>query len=477
MSLKKTTFWFVLVNGLNFGINFIFAPFLSRALSMEEYGSFGQTLMVSQFIILIFCLGIPSVYTMLLSEYKEKISFLFSQVNYLLLIFSILSIPLQIILAHNSQNWIGNDIKTELSIFVFHTIGGILSSILTLHLVYRQTTKPLLWATLLLNALKVCFALFMIQYHHSYIGFIWIIAIIPLLNFILLYFLVPSHDKKWEKFNFKIAKKITKESYPYFILGLLGHATLYIDGWMVSKMLSVEEYAIYRNGAIEIPFIATIYSSVATVMLGRISDLFREGKINEIFELKRKASTMIAALIYPIVIFLIINADYLIPLYFSEKYSKSSYVFVFYSFSVLIRINDYQDLLILMKKRKNIILSNLLSFIVNFFLIFILIKQYKSYGASIAYSISIILLATLMTFYTLKNCSKKISSYFDLYKISYIIALCVLILFTTNIFKSNFIIFVFYSIFALLLVYLIEIKTLKLYELKIIPNILKKWLT
>lgn len=465
MSLKKTTFWLVLVNGINFGINFIFAPFLSRALSIEDYGSYGQALMTSQLLVLIFSIGIPSVYTMLLSQYRKNANILFSHVSYIFFILSLISIVLQFILAVTSKNWLGNDISKELSIFIFHTIGGILSSILTLHLIFRQISKPLVWITLFLNTVKIIFALLMIQYYHNYFGFIWVISIIPLLNLFLLYIQIPKLDRKWTSLKYYIIKKIVLESYPYFILGILGYATLYIDGWMVSKMLTVNDYAIYRNGAIEIPFIATIYSSIASVQLGRLSILFREKKIDEIFELKKKTSSITASITFPVILFLIINSTYLIPIYFSEKYIGSSQVFSIYSIAVLLRISDYHDLLVLQRKRFKIILIYIITTILNIIVSFLLITKFNSIGASISYTLTIFIFVFIIVTYTLKINRKSIFDYFDFrHLFTVIVTSVILAIFVKNIFNGSFVRFIFYSLFIYGIYYIYIIRKFRLYD-------------
>jgi O-antigen/teichoic acid export membrane protein len=475
MSLKKTTFWLVLVNGINFGINFIFAPFLSRALSIEDYGSYGQALMTSQLLVLIFSIGIPSVYTMLLSQYRKNANILFSHVSYIFFILTLISIVIQFILAVTSKNWLGNDISKELSIFIFHTIGGILSSILTLHLIFRQISKPLVWITLFLNTVKIIFALLMIQYYHNYYGFIWVISIMPLLNLFLLYIQIPKLDRKWTSLKYYIIKKIVLESYPYFILGILGYATLYVDGWLISKMLSVNDYAIYRNGAIEIPFIATIYSSIASVLLGRLSILYRERKFDEIFEFKKKASTIIAAITYPIILILAINANYLIPLYFSNKYINSSIVFSLYSIAVMVRINDYTDLLILNKNRKIIIFAFFASFLFNLVTSIFLIKLLSSAGAALSYSLSIIFLASILTLFTCIKYNRKIHEYFDFNNIFKIFVLSLFLSFIVKQFTFNIIIFGIVSVLSVILAYFLGLKYFKWIEYSILPKQIQSW--
>jgi len=473
VSIKKTSFWLILVNGLNFGINFIFSPFLARTLTLEEYGSYGQALMVSQFLILIFTIGIPSVYMILMAKYRNKVNILFSQVNYIFFTMATLSIPIQIMLAVYSRYWLGNDISSELNIFIFHTIGSILSSVLTLHLVFYNITKPLLYTTLITNIIKISLALLMIYHFKSYEGFVFTIALIPILNWLILYINIPKLDKVWIYPKIKIAKTIILESYPYFILGLLGYATLYVDGWLISRMLTVEDYAIYRNGAIEIPFLATIYSSISTAMLGKLTLLYKENKIDEIFELKKKASTIIAFVTFPIVIFLIVNSKILIVSYLSNKYLDSFLVFSIYNFSSLVRINSYQDLLIINRSNNILLKSNFVISILNIIIMTVAIKSFGIYGAAFSYSLSVLLLAITLTYYTLKIFNRKIVEYFDSFAIFTVICFSFIFSFISYFLIENILIYFFIFAFYLFVVYGLLFRNFKFFDLAILPNRLR----
>ena len=56
---------------------------------------------------------------------------------------------------------------------------------------------------------------------------------------------------------------------------------------MISNMLSVEDYAIYRNGAFEVPFIATLYGSIGAIVLQDVARLWNSKRNVDILELKK----------------------------------------------------------------------------------------------------------------------------------------------------------------------------------------------
>ena len=51
----------VLGHGANALINFLFLPYLARALPKEDFGSYGQTLFISRIVLSMLFLGLPSI--------------------------------------------------------------------------------------------------------------------------------------------------------------------------------------------------------------------------------------------------------------------------------------------------------------------------------------------------------------------------------------------------------------------------------
>src|SRR5690606_1978672 len=103
--------------------------------------------------------------------------------------------------------------------------------------------------------------------------------------------------------------------FPMLLVALFGAGVLNIDGIIVSSILGVKEFAIYRAGAIELPFIGTICSTVATVIMPDLAKLAFAGNGKEIFTLNRKASNITAFIVIPTAMFLIFFGEEFITLY------------------------------------------------------------------------------------------------------------------------------------------------------------------
>ena len=114
-------------------------------------------------------------------------------------------------------------------------------------------------------------------------------------------------------------------------------------------------------------------------------------------------------------------------------YSDSSLIFFVYCFLLLIRINDYQDILISADKTKIILYTVVSALLLNLFLNHILIKEIGSIGAAISSILSYYALATTQLYISLKKIGFKVKEIFNFKPMFILLLVCVFII---SIFKS-----------------------------------------
>ena len=71
---------------------------------------------------------------------------------------------------------------------------------------------------------------------------------------------------------------------PLAISSLIEKSLVYLDGVMVSAMLTTTAYAFYRAGAVEVPFVAGLYGSVTAIVMPEIAKLFSDNNLKEIIK-------------------------------------------------------------------------------------------------------------------------------------------------------------------------------------------------
>lgn len=461
-SKEKQIFTYILSTGVTFLITFISQPYLARSLNYIDFGSYSQVLLIGSYASIILGLSIYQIINVLYPEYQGKEKILFStSVNLILItgtLGSILLILLSPLLSSGFQN---PTLKLLLWLYVPSIFFDLISSLISMTLIYHNKAKQVAYLVFLSNAIRILFLFISIHFYNSLSLSFILLSMNSLLFMFLNYYFLPPQLYSVKILNKHTIKKTIQLCWPVYLTNFVGAGFFFIDGFIISSLLPIKDFSIYRNGAIEIPFISTIYASVSLILLPEFAKLYGNKKVNEIFATKQKISLLSAAIIYPVIILFIALSHFFIILYLSDKYSESVLIFAIYNLSALVRITDYQDILMISRKNHLILYSNIIVLIINIILNIVLIKLLGIYGAAIAYTLSIYILAFILTYLTISQFNMKVRNYFDLPKIFNIILIsCIgslLVYFINQHIDSN-VIKGFVFIFYLIITYLLLIK-------------------
>ncbi len=406
---KKVSVLFI-ANFINFLISFLIVPFLSRALSYEEYGTYSQILLFAAFFLVIFNFGISTISNVVLAEQEKIASKVFNTVFLILFTASLTGIIIILLTGKNWNEVFNNDSFFKNLVYFIPTLffQSICSYFLNTLMFYNKV-KPIAIIVVITNILKLAMMLYAMYVLKSLTAIFIAISLFTMLQAVLLYLALPAHVRKINfKYDGKIARQLFTPSLPIMFTGLLGSGILYANGIFISNMLSVKDYAIYKNGAIEFPLVAVIASSILAVTMPAYAKLKVKEKNGGILDLRKKANLLAAALIFPICSFLFFFSREFIVLYLSDKYVESSLLFSVFNLAILFRFTSYQDLLIIYKRTKYIFLANVIVLVISLSLNFYLIKNMGLMGAVLAYLFSVLSLAVVLTFITCKTLKIKL---------------------------------------------------------------------
>jgi O-antigen/teichoic acid export membrane protein len=133
-------------------------------------------------------------------------------------------------------------------------------------------------------------------------------------------------------------------------------------------------------------------------------------------------------IVYPVVFYFLVFHYEFITAYFSLKYKESAVIFAIYTCTCLIRINDYQDVLVASGNSKYILRSNVYYSICNILLVILLGYFFKGVGIAVASFISVVFLAFMLLRYDAIILSKKVRHFFELKNILKLALFCLLFL-------------------------------------------------
>jgi O-antigen/teichoic acid export membrane protein len=280
--------------------------------------------------------------------------------------------------------------------------------------------------TVTTNLLRLGTLFFVIHYFPSLQLIFWALNAVALIQALAMYSAVPASVKSGFSFDRHIFKRVTEISGPLMLSGVVDRSVVYVDGIIISAMLTTKDFAIYRAGAFEVPFISSLYGSVAFIVIPEVAKLINKGKFDEIANLKRKAITSTAFIVYPILVFLLFFCKPLLTFYISDKYLGSAAVFAIFSLALLVRVNDYQDILISSGNGKTIFRTTSIMFFVNLTLNLVLIRFMGPVGGALSYIIWLFLYAFVLSLKSASTIHKSVFDFFDLKKLGLILLVSIL---------------------------------------------------
>ena len=236
-------------------------------------------------------------------------------------------------------------------------------------------------------------------YLGSFIIFLFIFAAPLLKNF--------KYFNYKQKHFFQENKKFLKFSFPLMITGAGALLITYIDTILLTYFDTLANVGIYNIIYPTALLIILIGSSLGSILLPVITELWILRKKEYIVDILKKINKYLLAFSLPILIILMFFSKKLINLFFG-----SDYVFGFIAFNILLigalfilftRINH--QALIAMKEPKKIMYMYLFGALINIVLNIILIPEYSLTGASVASTISFIFIWIMSLYYMQKKIS------------------------------------------------------------------------
>ena len=196
------------------------------------------------------------------------------------------------------------------------------------------------------------------------------------------------------KINTGYAKSLMVLGLPLVVSAVLSGSIEYVNGFIVQHYFDDATFAIFRNGAKELPLALLLANSFSNAMLPRFSDL---KSIDEPVVELRKSSLRLMHFLFPVSIVLMLLSKTLYPVLFNPTFAASAGVFNIYLLLVVSRLVFPQTILIGLKQTKIVMLISLAEALINIVFSILLIQfagiEGVAWGVIIACTAEKILLA------------------------------------------------------------------------------------
>jgi len=148
---------------------------------------------------------------------------------------------------------------------------------------------------------------------------------------------------------------------PLGLGALVGTLCQSLDQVLVSALCPPESFAVFVNGATEIPLIGIITGSVSSVVIVDYARYYREGRTEEIVTLIHVAMTKCALVLLPVMAFLLCMAPEVMCLLFGKPYQASSIPFRLYLLMLPVRTLTFGAVLQATGNSRHILYQSMLS--------------------------------------------------------------------------------------------------------------------
>lgn len=175
-----------------------------------------------------------------------------------------------------------------------------------------------------------------------------------------------------------------KYALPLGISAVVGHLSLQLGRLFVAWRFSPAQYAVYVNGAMDIPFVSIIPAAVMTVVTPEMVRLHRAGQLREILEMWHSATRKVSVIFFPLTSFLLLFGTDAIVVLFSPRYAESSQIFRICVLILPLRVTVYGALLMASGRSGAVFAGSVLSLAVTALLCYLLIPILGVPGAAIA---------------------------------------------------------------------------------------------
>ncbi|MBN1756013.1 oligosaccharide flippase family protein [bacterium] len=368
-------------------VNIAVAVLLSRLLIQQDYGTYRQAILVIHTLISILMLGLPmSMYYFIPRMKREEQKGFVIQTFLLLsgigLVFTLLVFNFAPLIATKFNN---PDLTPYLKMFSFY--GWLTLPVLYVEslLIAIDRIKKAFIASLFMNLGRFAAILVAVLWNRDLATIFTAYIVFAGVNLLVLtYFSASEFKTSAIKFNPRLLLAQINYALPLGLSDAIGVLAREIDKIFISLFFVASQYAVYANGAINIPFIRTIPGAVGAVLMPRFVTLFKEKNNRELLQVWHESIRLVALIFLPLMFYSIIFARDIMVLLFSQNYSGSALPFMIYNLGIAGMVTIWANMLAAMGHTRDILKISIFAVLLNILLNYILIHTIGFLGPAVA---------------------------------------------------------------------------------------------
>jgi len=361
--------------------------FLSRYLDQGAYGTFQQTWFFTHMLLEIALLGFPVGILYFFPKFSpdERKAFFIRFLGGLVLLGGALALllygcaPLLASAFHNPA------LKETFRIFALYALFSLPGLPMDALLIAQDRHKLLGVITVAHATLLLAAVLLPALLGFALSGILWAVVGFGLVRTGLLTWGARSAvGPGWGAYPEGMGRRFFLYSLPVGLNSILRVVAKWLDKNIVSAYFQPETFAVYANGAVEIPFVGVLAGAISSVVIPEFSRLHDEGNREDLIALWHRAIQKAGAILLPLFVFLMVMAPTFLVFLFSERYRASAEPFRIYLLLLPLRCATYTPVLLALGRSKAVALGALADVLTNLGLSIALIPRFSYLGPAMA---------------------------------------------------------------------------------------------
>lgn len=389
------------------GIAMIISTVLSRYLTLTEYGTYSQVILIATLAVSLCSLGLPeSINYFMMGRWKDPesqgrfLSLFFTMTG---LIGGVIALVLAVaspLIAGMFRNPLISSFVLVMAVYPWTTL--ITNSMDNLLIVYGHTglllayrivfSASLLGSVFLCYAAGASFVVFMVV-------FLGVNAAFALAGYVLIY-------AKAQRFRLLLDKAMLREifafSIPMAMAGIVGRVNIELGKLLIGNLFSTEDMAVYLMTAQELPF-ALVTSALTALLLPLLVQAIRRGDTDGALRIWGESHVVCYYILAFCAAVLFVYAPEAVTLLYTEKYLAGVTVFRIYSLILLMRATYYGMLLNCLGKSREILLSSAASLAVNLLLAYGCYLIWGFHGPAVGMLLCVVIINVLQLVLTSRS--------------------------------------------------------------------------
>lgn len=308
-------------------VTFAIPLVLARVMNLEEYGSYKQVFLVAMVLYHVLPAGMPQALFYFVPRSDERRPFYAHTLGFLLVVGGGLSLLLLGALAGPLAGLMSSpDLLEHKWPLALYVIGLTMSYPLEISLTSEGKKGRAAFFYVASDVLKVVAMLAPVLLGLGLGGMLWgLVAFVAVRTLVTLVTLLGG--SRGPLFDRTLLLQQVAYAAPFAAAVLIAVPQQQAHAFAVSASVSAELFAIYAVGCTQLPIVEVLYTPTSEVLMVKLGELERAGRMREAVQAFRDASVRLARVFLPFAAFLALASEDFIGLIFGEKFLAAAPIF------------------------------------------------------------------------------------------------------------------------------------------------------